>query len=75
MVEMADQSQQESRKRNVNFHDENKENGKSLLVRFLKSWVLQKALFTHVLQSFGDRKTTLFKEEGITLHKRKRESS
>ena len=58
MVEMADQSQQESRKRTENFYDGNKEKGKSFTCAFLKSWVCKKALFTNVLQSFEDRKTT-----------------
>ena len=59
MVKMADQSHQESGKRIVNFYDGNREKGESFTgTFFFKHWVLQKALFTHVLQSFEDRKTT-----------------
>ena len=58
IIEMADQSQQESRKRIANFYLGNKEKGKFSHLQFLKSGVLRKALFTHFLQSFEDRKTT-----------------
>ena len=37
MLEMADQSQQESGKRTVNFHDENKDDGKSFTCAFFKN--------------------------------------
>ena len=60
MVEMAVQSEQESRNRIANFYLGKKEKGKSFTsaIQSLKSGVLRKALFTHFLQSFQDRKTT-----------------
>ena len=51
MVEMADQSQQESRKRIVNFYDGNREKGKCFTCAFFKKrgFAKKKTLFTHVL--------------------------
>ena len=67
MVEMADQSQPESRKRIVNFYLGNKEKGKSFTSTIFKSGVLRKTLFTHFLQSFEDRKTTKKKAGSGTI--------
>ena len=57
MVEMADQSQQESRKRIVNFYLGNIEKGKSFTSAILKERRFAKSTVSHFLQSFEDRKT------------------
>ena len=71
MVEMTDQSQQESRKRIVNFHDGKKENEKYFTCAFFKKAGFCKKHCLHIMRIEKQQRTKLDLEQSAPSPQRK----